>query len=80
MIYLKIIAMILLSFLTYNFHLSLAALNYFVGRRKDKFRFLLFDLLVLMFLFLFSGVFLNVIHYSKRRRILLYSVSFCHLK
>ena len=29
---------------------------------------------------LFSGVFLNVIHYGKRMEILLYSVSFCPLK
>ena len=35
MIYLKIIAMIWSSFLMYNFQLSLAALNYFVGRQKD---------------------------------------------
>ena len=59
-------------FLLYNFHLSLAVLNFLSGDERI-FRFLLFEL-VLCFSPTFSGVFLNVICYSKRMRILWYNV------
>ena len=60
-------------FLLYNFHLFLAVLNFLSGDERI-FRFLLFELDLRVFSPILSGVFLNVICYSKRMRILWYNV------
>ena len=52
----------------------------FRGAAKTFFDFSFFSWVYVCFSPLFSGVFLNVIRYSKRMEILLYSVSFRPLK
>ena len=51
----------------YNFHLSLAALYYFVGRPKKLSDFFFLNWFYVCFSPLFSGVFLNVICYSIKK-------------
>ena len=51
----------------YNFHLSLAALNYFVGRRKNYAISSILNWFYVCLSPLFSGVFLNVICHSIKK-------------
>ena len=77
-IYLKIIAMFLLSFWCTTF--IFLSLCWCISSGDEKiFGYFLFELVShVIFAFTF-WCFLNVIHYSKRMRILWYSVSFCPL-
>ena len=80
---LKLIAMFLLSFwCTWIVQLSsFSRWAVLLCRAAKKFSdFFFLNWFYLCFMPLFSGVFLNVMHYSKRMKILLYSVSFCPLK
>ena len=72
--------LVFVVFLMYNFHISFAMPYYFVGRQKN---FLISSFKLFFFMCfspLWSRVFVNVICYGKRIKILLYSVLFCLLK
>ena len=72
--------LVFVVFFIYNFHLSFTALHYLSHTKKlsDFFFFKLYFRYV--FSLLFSSVFSDVIRYSKRIKILLFSVSFCPSK
>ena len=59
--------LVFVVFLMYNFRLSLAALYYFVGRRKNYPISSFLNWFYLFFSPLFSGVFLNVICHSIKK-------------
>ena len=75
MIHLKIITLFLSFFLCTTF-IFLSLRDVVSSGGEDIFRFLLFELILGVFFTLFSGVFSNVIRYSKRMEILLYLVHF----
>ena len=78
-IYLKIIALFL-SFFWCTTFIFLSLRGIVLSGGENIFRFLFLNWFYVCFSPLFSGVFLNVICYSKRMEILLYSVSFYPLK